>query len=109
MFAGLEMLKYHDCFEKPAMHYWQSTSKARQAEVDYVLAHNGRVLPLEVKASTQGSMQSLWIFMRDHKLHNAVRTSLENFGRVYYYDKLENEEERKVEIIPLYALSNLQK
>lgn len=107
MFAGLEMLKYHDCFVKAESHYWQSLEKKSQAEVDYVIAHEGKVLPVEVKASTQGSMQSLWIFLRSHSLHNAVRTSLENFGQLYYYDKSADDSERHVEIIPLYALSNL--
>lgn len=108
MFAGLELLKYHDCFIKAELHYWQCMDKKSQAEVDYVIAHGGKVLPIEVKASTQGSMQSLWIFLRSHNLHNAVRTSLENFGQLYYYDKVADDAERHVEIIPLYALSNLQ-
>ena len=53
-------------------------------------------------------MQSLWIFLREHKFYNAIRTSLENFGHFYYYDKKDNDAERHVDIIPLYALSNLQ-
>lgn len=31
-----------------------------------------------------------------------------NFGQLYYYDKKADCAERHVEIIPLYALSNLQ-
>lgn len=107
MFAGLEMQKYIDCFQKAELHYWQNVGKDSQAEVDYVTAKNGKVLPIEVKASTQGSMQSLWIFMRDHHLHDAIRTSLENFGQIYYYDAKDADAERHVDIIPLYALSNL--
>lgn len=65
------------------------------------------VLPVEVKANTQGSMQSLWIFMRMRKLHEAIRTSLENFGQFDYEDPKDNFERRHVDIVPLYALSNL--
>lgn len=108
MFAGLELIKYSDSFTKAESHYWQRPEKKSQAEIDYVCAHSGKVLPIEVKASTQGGMQSLWIFLREHKLYNAVRTSLENFGQFYYYDKEADGAERHVEIIPLYALSNLQ-
>jgi len=108
MLAGLELLKYQDCFVKGELHYWQCQQRKSQAEVDYVVPLGGKVLPVEVKASTQGSMQSLWIFLRGHKLHNAVRTSLENFGQLYYYDKEADDAERHVELIPLYALSNLQ-
>ena len=107
MFAGLEMKKYRDCFQKPEMHYWQKTGKGN-AEVDYLRVRKGKVLPVEVKASTQGGMQSLWIFMRKRKLHEAIRTSLENFGQFDYYDPEENFEQRHVDIVPLYALSNLE-
>jgi hypothetical protein len=109
MFAGLEMKKYRDCFLKPEMHYWQNTAKGSNAEVDYLRVRNGIVLPVEVKANTQGSMQSLWIFMRKRKLHEAIRTSLENFGKFDHYDPEDELEQRHVDVIPLYALSNLEK
>ena len=108
MFAGLEMKKYRDCFLKPEMHYWQNTAKGSNAEVDYLRVRNGIILPVEVKANTQGSMQSLWIFMRKRKLHEAIRTSLENFGQFDHYDLEDELEQRHVDIIPLYALSNLE-
>lgn len=107
MFAGLELIKYNDCFSKPDLHYWQRISKNSQAEVDYVVSGNGKVLPIEVKANTQGSMQSLWIFMRGHNLTEAIRTSLENFGTFIYVDAQAENTERHVSIIPLYALSIL--
>lgn len=107
MFAGLELIKYSDCFTKQEVHYWQNNTKNSLAEVDYLTAKDGKILPIEVKASTQGSMQSLWIFMRKHKIHEAIRTSLENFSQLYYYDKEAEQDERHVEIIPLYAISNI--
>lgn len=111
MFAGLEMLKYLDCFKKHELHYWQNMGRNNSAEVDYLIASQGKVLPIEIKASTQGGMQSLWLFMRKHKLHEAVRCSLENFGEFDYFDKsplAEDESDRRhVAVIPLYALSNL--
>lgn len=107
MFAGLEMVKYHDCFQKPEIHYWQNMTRNGSAKVDYLIARNGKVLPIEVKANMQGSMQSLWIFMRKRSLHEAVRTSLENFGQFDYHDPSDQFERRHVDIVPLYALSNL--
>lgn len=108
MFAGLEMVKYSDCFQKAEMHYWQNTAKGSNAEVDYLRVRGGKVLPVEVKASTQGAMQSLWIFMRKRKLHEAVRTSLEPFGEFTYADPEAEFALRHVEVVPLYALSNLR-
>ncbi len=46
--------------------------------------------------------------MSDFSGTEPIRTSLENFGQFYYYDKEAEEAERQVEIIPLYALCNLQ-
>ncbi len=108
MFAGLEMQKYHDCYQKAELHYWQNMAKGSSAEVDYLRTRDGLVLPVEVKANTQGSMQSLWIFMRKRQLHEAIRTSLENFGQFDHYDPKDNFEQRHVDIVPLYALSNLE-
>ena len=104
----LEMKKYRDCLQKPEMHYWQNTEKGSNAEVDYLKTRDGKVLPVEVKANTQGSMQSLWIFMRKRQLHEAIRTSLENFGQFDHYDPKDNFEQRHVDIVPLYALSNIR-
>ena len=62
-----------------------------------------------ISATTRGSMQSLWLFMRKKALHHAVRTSLENFGEFEYVDKESQDAIRHVDVIPLYAMSNLCK
>lgn len=108
MFAGLELMKNHDCFSKADMYYWQNMARGTNAEIDYLIGKEGKVLPIEVKANTKGSMQSLWLFMRKKKIHHAVRTSLENFGEFEHVDNNEEKDEvRHVKIVPLYALGNL--
>lgn len=84
-------------------------NRGANAEIDYIEAIEGKILPVEVKASTRGSMQSLWLFMRKKNLHHAIRTSLENFGRFEYIDKDADDAVRQVDVIPLYALGNLYK
>lgn len=107
MFAGLELIKNHDCFQKAEMYYWKNLSRGTNAEIDYLEVKDGIVVPIEVKANTRGGMQSLWLFMRKKGLHRAIRTSLENFGEFEYIDKESQDAIRHVEVIPLYALSNL--
>ena len=97
MFAGLELVKSHDCFQKAEMYYWQNLSRGTNAEIDYLVVKDGIVVPIEVKASTRGSMQSLWLFMRKKGLHRAIRTSLENFGEFEYVDKESQAGERNSE------------
>ncbi|MCC8117468.1 MAG: ATP-binding protein [Bacteroidales bacterium] len=107
MHAGLEMIKYSDPLLRPELFYWQRVDKKSNAEVDYVSNRGAIVLPIEVKSNTRGSMQSLYEFMRQKKLHLAVRTSLENFGQFQYTDPKDQDAIRTISIVPLYALATL--
>ena len=89
------------------MFYWTRQTKNSLAEIDYLTVQDMHVLPIEVKAGTQGGMKSLWIFMREKHLTEAVRCSLENFGSFEYIDKDDNNAVRHVRICPLYAISCL--
>ena len=89
------------------MFYWTRQTKNSLAEIDYLTVQDMHVLPIEVKAGTQGGMKSLWIFMREKHLTEAVRCSLENFGSFEYIDKDDNNAVRHVRICPLYAISSL--
>lgn len=106
MVAGLELIRYRSNIQRPRLFYWEKSGKSI-AEVDYLTVHNMKVLPIEVKAGTQGGMKSLWMFMREKHLTDAVRCSLENFGSLEYTDKEDSDAVRHVRICPLYALSQL--
>lgn len=108
MVAGLELLHYNTPNLKQELYYWLRLTKNAQAEIDYVVPYQQFVLPIEVKASTQGGMKSLWAFMRDKHLSRAIRCSLENFGSYVYTDALDAEAERQVIVCPLYALSQME-
>ncbi len=106
MVAGLEMMRYQEPIQRQRMFYWEKSGKSI-AEVDYLAVRHSRVLPIEVKAGTQGGMKSLWMFMREKHLTEAVRCSLENFGSFDYTDPEDSDAVRHVRICPLYALSQL--
>ena len=78
------------------MYYWQRDAKNSQAEVDYVCQFNNAIVPIEVKAGTKGSMQSLYLFLKEKKLPQGFRISLENFASM-----------EQVNILPIYAIQNL--
>lgn len=98
MVAGLELLKYNQPTQRHDLYYWQNLSRGAQAEVDYIIVKDMTVVPLEIKAGTSGSMKSMYQFLSDKKLSYGIRSSLENFGKI-----------NNIDIIPLYALSNLFK
>jgi len=96
MVAGLELLKYNGPSQRHDLFYWENLKRGTQAEVDYVIVRDMKVVPLEIKSGTSGSMKSMYQMIEDKQLSYGIRSSLENFGKL-----------DKVDIIPLYALSNL--
>jgi hypothetical protein len=109
MVVGLELLRYKTSNMRHELYYWLRQERNSMAEIDYVTTKGMNIMPIEVKAGTQGGMKSLWLFMREKKLKKAVRCSLENFGVITYTDKEAGGEEREVRICPMYAISMLNK
>lgn len=96
MFVGLELLKSESCYQQHNLFYWQREALNSNAEVDYLIQKKQNILPLEVKAGTRGSMQSLFLFLKEKNTAYGIRLSLENFA---IYDQ--------IRVFPLYAVSNL--
>lgn len=107
MMAGLELMRYKTPNIRQELFYWVRLAKNSIAEVDYVEAYKGCVLPIEVKSGVRGGMKSLWLFMREKRLESAVRCSLENFGGFDYVDSEADDAVRHVRIVPLYAISGI--
>ena len=95
--VGLELIKSASCYQRQTLYYWHREAKSSNAEVDYLIQRNVSILPIEVKAGTKGSMQSLYIFMDAKKIEKGIRVSQENFSKY-----------QNVEVYPLYAVANLQ-
>lgn len=104
MSVGLEMMKCSADGIERELFYWENTDNGASAEIDYVAPYKMRILPIEVKAGTSGKMKSLRLFMKKKGLERGIRTSLENFGILDYTEDGSN---RRIEIIPVYALRNL--
>ena len=93
LFAGLEIVKSESCFSQPQLFYWQREALNSNAEIDYLVQSGDLVIPVEVKAGTKGSMQSMFLFLEEKHRPWGIRASLENFSS---YDK--------IRVCPLYAL-----
>jgi hypothetical protein len=96
LYVGLELLKAESCYQTAGLYYWQRDAKNSQAEVDYVCQFNNAIVPVEVKAGTKGTMQSLYLFLKEKKLTQGFRLSLENFSQM-----------DQVTILPVYAVHRL--
>ncbi|MDR0981865.1 MAG: AAA family ATPase [Culturomica sp.] len=96
IFVGLELLKSSNCYNPSSLYYWQRGKSEGDAQIDFLLQKSEKIIPIEVKAGTQGAMQSLRLFMKEKNIERGVRTSLENFGQL-----------PGIAIYPMYAISNL--
>lgn len=62
-------------FSERALHFWSTDQKGATAEVDYIVQHGPRIIPVEVKAGTTGTLKSLHHFMAIRHLDLAVRVN----------------------------------
>lgn len=56
-----------------ALHFWVREKKTSDAEVDYVVPFNGKLIPIEVKSGKEGKLKSLHLFMNESPQSLAVR------------------------------------
>lgn len=107
MVLGWELVKYNNPRSQHDIYYWENIAEGTRSEVDYIIARDMKVLPIECKAGTSGKMKSLHVFMRQKHLTDALRCSLENFSLLENQDRQDENAVRRISINPLYAISNL--
>jgi predicted AAA+ superfamily ATPase len=73
--------------------YW--TNDRSTAEVDFVLQHNGEIIPIEVKASENLRAKSFKLFCEKYNATTAIRTSLSNYHKESWLTN-----------VPLYMIGN---
>lgn len=97
MAVGLEWLKYGSPFQYENLYYWHRESANSNAEIDYVFQEREAVLPIEIKASNKGAMQSMYQFLKEKNSKEGIRLSLENFSAY-----------PPISVYPIYAVSTLR-
>jgi predicted AAA+ superfamily ATPase len=68
-------LKY---MKKAEIAYWINDSAT--AEIDFILQYNNKIIPMEVKASTNLKAKSLSVYREKFKPEREIRTSLADYG-----------------------------
>ncbi len=80
LLVGLELMAYQNFRERPQLYYWHKEARASNAEVDYVTTIGSKIVPIEVKSGSSGSMRSLRAFMDLKASELAVKVSGFNFS-----------------------------
>ena len=80
----------------PELYYWHREQRGSSAEVDFVIAIDDKIIPIEVKSGTKGAMQSMFKFLEERNCRLGIRISAENFIKY-----------GSIAVIPIYAAENL--
>lgn len=64
-------------FFDPHLNYYIRDSKGSEAEIDYLIQHDARIIPIEVKSGATGRLKSLHQFMAERNFITAVRINSE--------------------------------
>lgn len=95
-FVGSEIVKNSSCYTQTELFYWHREALNSSAEIDYLIQKQDEIVPLEVKSGTKGSMNSMFLFLKEKNAGYGCRLSLENF---HEYDR--------IKVYPLYAYANI--
>jgi predicted AAA+ superfamily ATPase len=109
--AGQILRTIFPYYVDPTLYCWMRTTSGSNAEIDYVLQHNNKIIPIEVKAGTTGSLKSLHYFMSQKKLDLAVRVNSDYPSSVNIDVKSTSGEAVKYKLLslPFYLLGQVCK
>ena len=94
--------------------YWLRGGSKNSAEVDFVLAENSTIFPIEVKSGSTGKMRSLWQYVSEKQAKTAIRIDLNTHNNMtsdiqHKIKTSKGVEKLKCRLlnVPLYAIENL--
>jgi predicted AAA+ superfamily ATPase len=96
---------------EPKLYCWAREEKGSSSEVDYLIQHDSRVVPVEVKAGKTGTLKSLHVLMGLKNLSVAVRINADfpSITDVKVINSLNNEVNYKLLSLPFYLLGQLHR
>jgi len=95
-FIGQHLLAMQASDDRAMLFYWQRDARGSQAEIDYILNVDDKIIPLEVKSGKTGRLKSLHMFMTTHHSMLGVKLSQETFNA-----------KESIWSVPLYLIEQL--
>lgn len=108
-YIGQELLNVYETFRERKLYYWMREKRNAEAEIDYVIQINNKIIPIEVKAGKTGRLRSLQVFMAEKKGNLALRfnSNVPSINRVDS-EIILGKEKKKIQYtlisLPLYLL-----
>ncbi len=74
-FVGQELLALRNPEQDLPLFFWKRETKNSHAEIDYLMALGSKIIPIEVKSGSTGSLKSLHLFMKEKQSPIGIRLS----------------------------------
>jgi predicted AAA+ superfamily ATPase len=98
-------------YVEPALYCWHREEVGASAEIDYLIQHNDRIIPIEVKSGSTGSLKSLHLFMGLKKGTLAIRVNSDfpSKVKVNVIDSLGQAVSYELLSIPFYLVGQIHR
>ncbi len=96
-------------YVEPALYCWSREESGASAEVDYIIQYGSKIIPIEVKSGSTGSLKSLHLFMKLKNLTTAVRINSDVPTKTDLAVNFHNEDQIKYQLlsIPFYLIGRI--
>ncbi len=74
-YAGQEIIASQNHRIKPELYYWAREAKNSNAEIDYLIEKNEKIIPIEIKSGSSGRMRSMQLFLETYKTDKGIKIS----------------------------------
>ncbi len=74
-YTGQEFIVSQNHYIKPKLYYWAREAKNSNAEIDYLLEKDEKIVPVEVKSGASGRMKSIKMFLEIYKTKKGIKIS----------------------------------
>ena len=74
-FAGQEILVSQKNHRRVELYYWVREAKNSNAEIDYMIELNAKVIPIEVKFGASGRLKSMHLFLEKYHSKKGLKIS----------------------------------
>ena len=96
---GQELLAYAHPSHRSLLFYWARNAPGSEAEIDYLITEQNKVVPVEVKSGAGSTLKSMHMFLESHKNSPyGLRFSTQNYSV-----------HEKIHSYPLYAVATVAK
>ena len=108
-FIGQHLLYRDKSFKVPELYYWNRESAGASSEIDYLISHKNKVIPVEVKSGKTGSLKSMQVFISKKNTDLGIRFNADIPSLVETESAIPTLKRKKYKLLslPMYLVDEL--